>query len=215
MADQAAATRYLGTVSAKRKAFGFIRAAELPLNIFFHSSSCTDFGDLTVGDAIEFAVEQQPGGKTAAVAVCRVNNAAPDLQTVESTQLVGLIATYTAAGQQGSGYLRYVDEQGSVQHLTFSVQDLTPGVTTVARGQLIYFHVRIDWRKQHLHQAKQARPGSSAATSSKHAFMRATQLRPLTSEEEVRPAGMAATSSSKKHRLQLEIAQASPCYNAA
>eukprot|EP00882_Tetradesmus_deserticola_P009649 GHRQ01010187.1.p1 GENE.GHRQ01010187.1~~GHRQ01010187.1.p1 ORF type:complete len:228 (+),score=55.43 GHRQ01010187.1:350-1033(+) len=200
MADQEAASRYLGTVSAKRKTFGFIRAVGFPLDVFFHSGSCTDFGGLAVGDAVEFAVEQQPGSKTAAVAVCRANSAAPDLQSLEPTQYVGLVATDTAAGKQGSGYLRYMDQQGSVQHITFPVQQLAAGVTSVARGQLVYFHVMTDRRQLRLQQAKQAGPGSSTATSSKHAFTRATQLRPLTSAEEARLTPL--------QRMQLQVLEA-------
>jgi hypothetical protein len=89
-------------------------------------------------------------------------------------------------GQESSGFLRYMDQQGTVQHLTFSVQDFAAGVTSVVRGQLVRFHVLVD-RRQQLQQAKQAGAGATAGTSSKHAFMRATQLRPLTSEEQVRP----------------------------
>uniref|UniRef100_A0A383VYA4 CSD domain-containing protein n=1 Tax=Tetradesmus obliquus TaxID=3088 RepID=A0A383VYA4_TETOB len=183
MADQAVATRYLGTVSAKRKAFGFIRAAELPLDVFFHSASCSDFDDLAVGDAVEFAVEQQPGGKKAAVGVCKASKAAPDLQSVQDASHIGLVATDTAVARLSSGYLRYMDQQGAVQHLTFSVQDFAAEVNSIARGQPVKFQVLID-RRQQLLQAKQAESGGAAGTSSKHAFMRATQLRPLSTEEQ-------------------------------
>jgi cold shock CspA family protein len=140
-----------------------------------------------MGDAVKFSVEQQLGGKKAAVAVCKAEQSAPDLCSVAATPHVGLVATDTAASMQSSGYLRYMDQQGSVQHLTFSTQDLCAGVDAVARGQQVQFHVMTDHRKQQLLQqrAKDVAAGGAAANSSKHAFMRATQLRPLSSEEKV------------------------------
>jgi cold shock CspA family protein len=186
MADHAGVTRYLGTVSAKRKAFGFIRSKDSPVDVFFHSSSCTQYEHIAVGEAVEFTVEQQPGGKKAAIAVCRARQAVPDLQVVESATHVGLVATDTAVGKQSSGFLRYMDQQNTVQHLTFSRGDLASGITSVARGQLVQFHIIID-RRQQLQQSKHAAAHGTAGTSSKHAFMRATQLRPLSNEEQVRP----------------------------
>jgi cold shock CspA family protein len=189
MGDRATVTRWLGTVSAKRKAFGFIRSINYPTDVFFHSNSCADFSELAVGDAVEFSVEQQPEGKKAAVAVCKADQPARDLCGVDPTPHVGLVATDTASSKQSSGYLRYMDQQGSVRHLTFSTQDLSAGVAAVARGQLVQFHVMTDHRKQQQQQQQQqvkdAAAGGAAATSSKHAFMRATQLRPLSLDEEV------------------------------
>lgn len=49
------------------KGFGFITAADLPKDLFFHSNSLVDvqFDELREGDAVSFETEESPKGMNA------------------------------------------------------------------------------------------------------------------------------------------------------
>lgn len=178
MSDQHTAT--LGVIVAKRKSFGFIRAAEFPIDLFFHSSSAEDFHSLEVGNSVEFSVEQQQG-KQVAVHVQATTRAA-ELVHIDSTPQHGVVGKCTIAGRQGSAFLRYMDQQGQVQHLAFTAEALAPNTNVMAPGQLVKFFVLTDRRQQLLQERQAASGGSQHA---KHAYLRATQVEVLSADEKV------------------------------
>lgn len=182
VADTSSSEVYIGTISTVRKSFGFIKSAALASEVFFHQSVCGMEG-LAVGDAVGFVLDaQQQPGKKAAAKVWRSSQHC-SLSISSTDTHYGIVSIYQATGLHGSGVLRYMDQQGKVQHLTFSSKDLEPsdGRVTLAPGSLVSFKVGTDMWQKALTEA--ARPPGPKAV---HAYMRATQVQQLTDDSQVR-----------------------------
>jgi cold shock CspA family protein/acyl-coenzyme A thioesterase PaaI-like protein len=243
-------------VVRKQRTFGFIRAASLSRDVFFHASAL-EGGDehaaLAEGDKVLFQLAQTPQqqqeqqqqqtsllqphpaaaarGRLVAARVWRdaQSSVGACLEHLDFTPRHGVVARYERAGaHHGSGWLRYVNDAGRVSHLTFSagdVKDCTATGSAVEPGQVVCFAVRTDLRHQQrgggsragavtavtdssgavcctaaATAAATAAPEAGAARS-KHAYLRAVQLQPLSADERVRMSCVHCWHGSKSHLL--------------
>jgi cold shock CspA family protein len=182
--------QYVGVVSSKQKSFGFI-CSQLSTETFFHKSSCADdlFDSLQPGDAVSFQLAEPDSsrpGKRVAASVTRSTHH-PDLESVDQAEHYGRIMKLSGPSQPLSGVLRFIPEEGKVQHLTFKAVDVAESAAELLPGQVVTFKMLTDKRQQLMLEAS-GRP--TVSPHAVHAYKRATQMAPVPEAAMVSVAGV-------------------------
>jgi hypothetical protein len=135
---------------------------------------------LEVGEAVSFQLDpgSQPGKRVAAQVARSTEQ--PVLEHVDPTQLFGHVVKPPSTS--AAGILRYVPGPGKVQHLTFKHSGVCSVAADLVAGQPVRFKLLTDERRKL--SAKAA--GASASQHAVHAYLRATDVAPISQEDMVR-----------------------------
>ncbi|XP_035218612.1 cold shock domain-containing protein E1-like isoform X1 [Stegodyphus dumicola] len=93
--------RYQGVICALKETFGFIERADVVKEIFFHSSECKSFRNLSLGDDVEFSIQTR-NNKEVAVNVVTLPEGTVVFEDVNPEILVGEITEALEKGRNRS-----------------------------------------------------------------------------------------------------------------
>lgn len=90
--------RYQGIICTLKDSFGFIERADVTKEIFFHSSECQNFKQLSLADNVEFSIQTR-NNKQVAVNIDKLPDGTVVFEDVDPEQHTGQILETVERGQ--------------------------------------------------------------------------------------------------------------------
>ncbi|KAI1301608.1 Cold shock domain-containing protein E1 [Halotydeus destructor] len=171
---------YQGVICTLKESFGFIERADVVREIFFHSSECKDFKDLSLGDDVEFSIQSR-NEKDVAVNVRQLKSGTVVFEDISTDRFSGQITkaiekngTHTARqiNTQNGGHEPFPGKIGYKQNgieneIAFGERDLK-GEFTIQIGDYVKFNVVTDRRDKLKHASNVELLEESFALSGEH-----------------------------------------------
>lgn len=159
--------RFQGVVCTLKDSFGFIERADVVREIFFHSSECKDFKDLTLGDDVEFSVHTR-NDKEVAISVSQLEPGTVVFEDISTDKYVGQVmktverpsghrdprplgssVSPSSGSEPFPGKLRY-KRNGNEMEISFGERDMK-GEYTLQPDDFVKFNIVTDRRDKLQH----------------------------------------------------------------